>query len=377
MSDVGFLQAIQITYVNVAPTNVTYNDTEERRAIKQIVLVAYGLADDYRRLTSTNPNDRLVRHTASNLRGGVEAYAANNALIQSGDLGADSAAAPKTQKVVRAMTTNQGPSPHFVVTRKGDLIVGPSIDGTTSVVPDFQGSAVFIAVEGALLMPREDHAVRRFDRIFEAPYTLIQATTLATLVNKLLVACGATLPRVFNETLTPSDSGFTHRRADVLPDVLQTNFRTTDWELPIPGVTLDYAKSTPSSFFNLVSAQGPYDLATQIWMPANAPPVRAGREEARTAIGQVDTAAAESAYMGAYATIAAEERADEMQRQVRSQIFVQRHRVAHNDADSASSDAASVSEVGSSALLPTEVPANLGPHTYDFTTGLWGDNKAV
>ena len=371
LSDVGFLQAVQVTYVNASRNHVHFDDTSERRSISQIVLVAYGLQEDYKRLASQRPEDRLLRHSASPLQSGVEVSPYGSHFVMSGSLGADTASAAKTQRVVRAMTTNQGPAPHFIVTRKGDVIIGPSIDGETTVLPALRETAIFVAVESALLMPKEDHAEKRYSRIFEAPMPLIQSVTLATLVNKLRVAVGATTPAVF---ATP---GLSYAWGDTLPSVQRMLF---DSEAPapvVPGVELDYSQTIQRAFFALVEAQGSYDLATQVWLPAGAPPVRSGREEARTAIGQVDTAGAESAYLGAYATIAAEARADDMQAQVRSQMFVSRHRVVHNDADDASASSAHVAEVGASSLLPTEVPTNVGPHTYDFTTGLWGDNKAV
>lgn len=371
LSDVGFLQSTQVTFVNTSRMHVTFNDTEERRAIENLVLVGYGLSDDYKRLVSSRPEDRLVRHNASVLRGGVEHHPDDSGLVMNGDLDAQTSDVTKTQKVVRAMTTDAGPAPHFIVTRKGDLIIGPSIDGETTVVSELRAKAVFIAIESMLVMGKADHAARRFDRIFEAPLTGRQAVTLATLVNKLRVALGTTVPRTFGSP------GLSYRRSIAMADVQETLFQTTKPNLALPGVTLDFSFTTQNSFFELVDAQGSYDLATQVWQNPNTPPIRTGRQEARTAIGQVDTAAAESAYMGAYATIAGEERSDDMQRQVRSQMFVSRHRAGHTESTEILTNAGHVAEVGGAALLPEEVPANAGPHTYDFTTGLWGDNKAV
>lgn len=377
LSDVGFFEAVQVTYVNPARAHVSYGDADVRRDPTQIVLVGYGLQEDSRRLRSSNPQDRLLRHNASTLRSGVELHPDYPTLVMNGDLRADTSSVAKTQNVVRAMTSNQGPAPHFIVNRRGDLIIGPSIDGVTTVVPALKDSAVFIAVESMLVMTLEDHQARRFDRLIEAPLTPAQASTLLTLINKLLVALSATVPSTFHDVIEAGRAGFGYLRANTLEDVPARLFQQTPPALPVEGLTLNYGASTPATVFTLAAQQGTYDLTTQVWRPPGTPPTRAGRQEARTAIGQVDTAGAESAYMGAYATIAAEERADAMQAQLRSQIFVQRHRVAHNDASNAGAEAARVAEVGSGALLPTEVPVNAGIHAYDFTTGLWGDNKAV
>lgn len=377
MSDVGFFESVQVTYINPARAHVSYGDQDVRRDPTQIVLIGYGLLDDSRRLRSSNPQDRLVRHNASVLRSGVELHPDVPTLVMSGDLRPDTSSTAKTQNVVRAMTSNQGPAPHFIVTRRGDLIIGPSIDGVTTVVPALKDAAIFIAVESMLVMSLEDHAARRFDRLIEAPLTPTQASTLLTLINKLLVAIGSTVPSTFHDAIEAGRAGFGYLRANALDDVPLRLFQQNPPALPLEGLTLNYDASTPATLFGLAASQGTYDLATQVWRPPGTPPTRAGRQEARTAIGEVDTAGAESAYLGAYATIAAEERSDAMQAQLRSQIFVQRHRVAHNDASTAGAEAARVAEVGAGSLLPTEVPANAGLHAYDFTTGLWGDNKAV
>ena len=377
MSDVGFFESIQVTYVNASRAHVSFGDADARREPTQIVLVGYGLAEDRRRLESTRPEDRLLRHTASALQSGVEVHPDYPSLIMSGDLRVDTSSVAKTQSVVRAMTSNQGPAPHFIVTRRGDLIVGPSIDGVTTVVPSMRESAIFIAIETMLVMSIEDHSVRRFDRMIEPPLTPAQAATVLTLLNKLRVALGSTVPAQVRDAIDAGRPGIGYVRGTALPSVPMRLFQTSPSALPYEGLTMDYSATTPPTLFSLINAQGTYDLATQVWRPPGTPRVRSGRQEARTAIGQVDTAGAESAYLGAYATIAAEERADAMQSQLRSQVFVQRHRVAHNDAGAAGAEAARVAEVGASSLLPTEVPINSNLHAYDFTTGLWGDNKAV
>lgn len=376
MSQVGFLEAVSVVSVQTDRAHYQFDDTEELRQPKQIVLVGYGLNADYKRLASSLAEDRLLRNSSSPLHSGVAVYPDDSRLLMSGDLSSDTTSRAKTSVVVQAMTGRQGPAPHFVVTRKGGLIIGPSIDATTTVIPALSQSAIFVMVESALVMLRSDHESRRYDRLMEAPMPLIQASTLATLINKLLVAVGSTVSRSVITTVSADASGIVYRRADTLPSVPEALFRSPP-TLPDTTLRLDYATSTPEPFLRYVDAQGSYDLATQVWEPPNAPPTPTGRVEALTAIAQTDTAGAESVYMGAYATLAAEERALDMARTVRSQIFVQRHRTSVQNSEEAGAQAARVAEAGSGSLLPTEVPANVGPHSYDFTTGLWGDNKAV
>jgi hypothetical protein len=294
----------------------------------------------------------------------------------SGALDAETYSAQKTALVVRGLTSTQGPAPHFIVNRRGDIIVGPGIDGETSVLFAYADTGIFIAVESALAIAREDHAARRFDRIVELPLASVQLITLGVLVNKLMTALGSSVPATFYDNLSATAAGFTYGWVDTLEGVSPYNFRQRPKPAPHPALRFDYSTSTGPDFFSsVVLAQGSFNLATDIWRPLAAPRPIAGREEVRAALGSVDTAGAESVYMGNYATLAAGERSSEMQTTQRAQMFVQRMRVSHTGADEAATQAANATETGTSTVLPNEEPANVGPHTYDFATGRWGDNS--
>jgi hypothetical protein len=369
ISDVGFLQARQFAYVAAHQANYLYNNTESPREIRQVVLVPYGLSDDYARITSTRPQDRLVHAVTGSPSGGMSVAPFGSGILMSGGLNNLTYSGPKTANVIRRMTTTAGPAYHFVVNRRGDISVGPGVDARTTAIPDFADLAVFIAVESALVISRQDHEDRRFDRIVELPLTGDQLITLAVLVNKLLVVLGSQFPRQFSETLTNSGTGFTYRTAEPVTGVTLRNFQA----VPAPG--FDYTLSSAPGFFNLVARQGSFDLATQVWRPLAGPTPVVGREEVRGALSTIDTAGAESVYLGAYATLAAGERSNEMQAVPRTQLFAQRQRVSYRDGRTAAEQSSNVAETGNVAVLPSEVPANYEPHTYDFVTGLWGDRK--
>lgn len=369
ISDVGFLQERQFAYVATHPANFSIDDTANQRAIRQIIVVPYGIAADYARITSTSASDRLI-HTVTNIpSGGMASLPNNDQLLMSGALDGLTYSAPKTAAVIRAMTTTTGPAPHFVINRLGDISVGPPVDAETTYISEFADTAVFIAVEAALAISRDDHNRRRFDRIIEMPFTGDQTVTLATLVKKLLVAFGTSLTRQFSTSLSATSTGFAYLTRSQTPAVTLRNFSEPEYG------GFDYGDSSAGGFFDTVEAQGSYDLSTEVWRPLAAPQPVAGREEVRNAMSNPDTAGAESVYLGAYAAVAAFERSNEMQAVPRAQIFAQRQRVAVRDADDAGSHSATVAETGGSATLPTEIPASYEPHTYDFNTGKWGDNS--
>lgn len=375
MSDVGFLTECQFTYANPHRANFSYNDTEDPREIKQIVIAGYGLLSDYNRLISSDRAARLLRDASPNGHPGVSPYPGSADLLMSGSLDANTYAGGKTRATLHALTSTGGPSPHFVVDRKGNVIVGPGLDAETTYIPDYMDAGVFIAIESALVISREDHAARRYDRIMEQPLTPLLLTSLGVLVNKLLVALGSEFPRQFVSALGANESGFTYvwRNSSQMQALRPWNFQDPTPESLIPNSGLNYASSTPATFFEIAASQGEFDLGTQIWRPLAAPTPVAGREEVRQALDAVDTAGEESAQMGSYVSISAGERSNEMQAVTRRQMFVVRHRAAVNDAEGASEHAAAAaSEVGASGGLPTEVPASFEPHTYNFHTGQWG-----
>jgi hypothetical protein len=337
---------VQVGYLNVNPVHFAYT-AEGQREISQIVFVGYGHVDDYRRIRSGQPQDVVLG----------EQY-----IISS------RTSAQKTAPIIQAAVGIRGPAPHFIVDRNGNVWIGPGIDAETSYVPEYRETAVFIAVETALA------ASRTTSQIFELPFTAVQIDSLSVICSKLLTAFGGEFPRRFLDTLPVTAKGFTYICQPKIEGVSIVNFQNTRPSTPD---IFDYTRSQSEGFFDLVARQGPFDLATQVWRPFAAPTPVASRAAIATVISTTDTTLANSVYLGAYATIAAEERANEMQTAPRAQLFVQRPRVtaaAANEADSAASHAASVD---SASLLPIEIPANMGPHVYDFNTGFWGDNKVV
>ena len=374
LNDTGFLEECQFTYIVPNRANYSYDDTGNPRTIKQIVVVAYGVTADYRRLTSPAPADRVIHPPTATASAGVAPFTGDARLLMSGELNADTYAAAKTARALRAATTPQGPAAHFTINRRGDILVGPSIDAETSVIAAYMTQGIFINVESALAISREDHAARRYDRLIEMPLSNIQLVTLGTLSAKLLTALSDAVPRNFTENLLPSEAGFTYQWPSALSGATPFNFRDTPPTLSPEASTFDYTYASQTGFFDLVARQGTYSLATDVWRPLEAPQATAGREEVRTAIGTVDTAGAASTYLGAYVTLAMGERSNEMQASPRRQMFIQRQRGAVTDSEDSGSAAAEVATTGDASLLPTEEPANTGPHTYDFATGRWGDN---
>lgn len=154
-----------------------------------------------------------------------------------------------------------------------------------------------------------------------------------------------------------------------------------------PTISYDYrfnfTGATKTNFINnneindLILAQGSFDAATEIFIVPQSRPVSTGRAVARTAIAQVDTMGALSPIMGNYVDIAAPERASDIAFTQRRQIFVERVRTAHREAENAAQGAQTASAAAELSGDNTEVPAiNTGPQTYDFETGLWGDGKS-
>jgi len=374
MSDVGFLAECQFSYGNPHRTNFSYSDTEGPRELKQVVIAGYGLLSDYNRLTSADRSARLVRDVGASGHGGVSPYPANTELLMSGVLDNDTYASQKTRSVLHGMSTTAGPAPHFIINRKGGVVVGPGVDAETTYIAAYSNYGVFIALESALVISREDHHNQRYDRIMEQPLTPLQLTSLGVLVNKLLVALGDSFPREFVDGLDADASGFTYvwSRADLMPQLHPWNFQNPQPASVIPNSNLDYASTSPATFFEIATSQGAFDLGTQIWRPLAAPTPVAGREDVRQALDAVDTAGEESAQIGNYVTLAAGERSNEMQAVTRSQMFVVRHRVAVGDAAGAAENAATAAAAVDSAGLPTEIPTGFEPHTYNFHTGQWG-----
>lgn len=371
MSDIGFLSSGGFAYLNPNQANYYYDDTESPRDILQIILVPYGIEADFQRLTSSAPRDRLV-HAVGAGTGGVSPHPEDDRFLMSGTLNARLYSEAKQTAAVRRITSRTGPATHFIVNREGGVSIGPSVDAITSAVPDFSDTAVFVAVESALMILAADHTQRRFDRILEQPLTSPQVVQLAVLLNKLFTAFGSNFPRAFSSSLTPAQAGLRYEFPTSPQQIAAGNFIQTPPTQPVENPRISYAFTTPVNFFNTVAQQGPYELATDIWRPFASPTPASTREEARSAMAQLTTAGEETALMGNYVTVAAGDRSTEMQTVIRRQVFVQRQRVAQQTEENAANQAADAAASTLSTTLPNENVLQTDPHSYDFSTGLWG-----
>lgn len=374
MSDFGFLRDAQFTYIAAHRANYSVDDTGDQRDIRQIVLYGYGLLSDRRRLTASREANRLVHPAVAGGSAGVSTYPGNEALVMSGGLGPTTASATKQATIIHAATTNTGPAPHFIVNRDGDVTVGPAIDCKTSVFARRSETAIFVALESALVMTRADHAARNYERLLELPFTNKQLIGVAVLVNKLLVALGSSVPRTFSETLAPTDSGFTYVLQDLssLEGVISPIFKDAPYAPEVPELAFDYTACTGTGFFALVDAQGSYNLATEVWRPFATPPQTAGREQVRGVMNLPDTVGGASVKQGAYITLAMGDRSVEMQTTARRLMFIQRQRATQIQAEAIAGQSTVVNAQLDEAQLLNEEVANVLPHTYDFATGKWG-----
>lgn len=373
LSDIGFLEGTQFSYLNANAAHVTPPVDDSPRDIRQLVLCAYGLGLDASRFTSRNTTVRTARGPGTP---GLAPFVDLPSVLVSAELDRETYSAQKNDLVRRNMTQRRsGPAYHFLIDRRGGITVGPALDYQTSVVPARSEHGVFIGLEGALGIARAELDAGRTSSAFELPYTSLQVLTLTVLLAKLFTAY-PTIPRAVSD---PEDGAVPALlyAAPTLPDgVARRNFSNGAWiQQESYGVDFDYGLTDDAALNAAVTQEGAFDLATEIFRPLQAPPALAARDEVRTAIGTVDTAGAQALFLGAYTSIASPERANDMQAQTRRQIFVERLRVTHNEADDAGAQAAETSEGGSTLtpVIPTVV--NADPHTYNYTTGLWGDEE--
>lgn len=376
MSEIGFLQERQFQTFLANRRNVTFSATSGPREIKQIVLVPFGWRLDANRLSSPTTADRTLRSAEDAGTGGVKPYPDDPNFYMPGYLDATGFTALKYSQVLRAANSTSGPAPHFVVNRRGDVFVGPTIDAKTSVIPEYSDNGIFIALETALVIRKEDHERQQFVPLVELPLEAAQLVSTAVIIKKLLEALGVDFPKVFQENLiSQSDPrGFTYARRPADSAVISGNFLESDFFLPWDDGNFDYAPSQTSNFFTLVGAQGSYDLATEVWRTTPVQPATAARANLQAVIATVDTAGAESIHLGAYVDLAARSRSNDLQTQARKRLFARRRQVAHRDSDDATghgSGAASSLDSSASRLSPA---TGYEPHAYNFTTGKWLDD---
>lgn len=356
LSEIGFPIDRSFSYVVPATSSVIKGDTA--RTIRSVTIHPYGLNDDYRRITSSRATDRRV-HTSANPRStGLIAYAENANYLISAEASDLTYSPAKTLRCVSAMATaNRGPAYHFVITRRGDILVGAALDDETSASTRDSDQTIDVAMEGAFAIQREHHTSKTYEgNLIELPFTPIQVLTLSVLFVKLKTAypdIASDLRYQFNG----GDFNFAPRY----------NFSDKAWL----GTRFNYSLSDTPGFFDNLARIAPFDLATQVFLTGPAPAPVASRAVAQTAIGQADTLGQQSVLLSNYAALAAPERSLSMQQAPRSQFFVERLNMAVRDADGASSAASDTAESG--RRDPLTPSTQVEPHTYDYTTGRWGD----
>lgn len=371
LSDIGFLESTAFAYLNAHPTHVTPPEDEEPRAITQIVMSPYGLSLDAARM---QPRRSVVRTARGPGVAGLAPFEAVPSVLVSAELTEDTYSAQKNEVVRRNMTQrHQGPAYHFLVDRRGGLAVGPGLDFTTSVFPELSASAVFIGLEGALGLAREDWTAGRVDAAFELPYTTLQLLTLSVLLAKLLTAYPA-IPHTVEDDAPPGTPALLYLPLASLAESGVRNFSNQAWrERPTFG--FDYADTDAAPFAAGIDAEGAFDLTTEVFRPPQAPRALAARAEAGAVVGTASYAGEQALYLGAYTSLAAPERAVDMTAQTRRQIFMERGRVTHHEADEAGAQAAQTTKGGASLVPVKPVVTNAEPHVYDYATGLWGDGE--
>ena len=358
LSDIGFPLSTEVTYIIPAFALLMAHDPP--RAVTQIVLHPFGLDDDVRRLTASRPADRIIRSSAGPT--GVRTYPGDNTLLISGSLDDDTYSDSKNAALVGAMTSaQQGPAYHYVIGRDGTLLICAPLDSQVSTETNGETN-IDIALEGAFAIQRSDFDAKNFfGKLIELPYTALQLFVLAVLIVKLRTAYQG-VSADFTSTGISYDW-------EALPNV-QLNYSNGAWRSSAS--PFDHSFSDQASLLATMKVIPPFDLATQIFVVDQAPPPRATRAVAQTAIGQVDTVGAQSVMLANYGALASPERSNDMQTASRVAFFVERSNSANADADNTSGAAA---EVAATSGDPTTVAATeVGPATYDFATGFWGDS---
>jgi hypothetical protein len=216
-----------------------------------------------------------------------------------------------------------------------------------------------VALEGALVRRLEGEELR------ELPYRSVQLRALASLVAKLRAAEPDFATALAAASGVP---GIYVAWPELGETVALGNFTGGTWR----GGPFDYTASDDPGFFQLVDLDGVYDLATEVFRPANSPPSNTRRALVAAAISRTDTAGRESVYLGAYTDIAARDRNEEMGAATRREFFVGRARTTHRDGMAGIVRAAEVHATAPTAPAPVQ---NSDPLMFDFSTGFFGDGK--
>lgn len=374
LSDTGFFTDTQFSYIAAAASNLTI--LADPRKPDRIVFRPYGIREDLQRLLSTEGQDRVERTDALLGGTGITHYPASTDFVMSADLDAGTVGLQKTLNVARQVTDQRGgPAYHAIINRRGDIIICASIDDETSATPDLGEVSIDVALETAIVMSRDDHFDQRNTNLIEIPFVDVQLTTLAVFIAKLRTAYPSIPATIVKEARSAGLSYLwtqEEQQRYVNFGLRPLNFSSGSWRNQ--DHRFDYTTTDDIQFLGRIVNQGAFDLATEVFRSDQQAPPTSAREIARTAIGTVDTAGAQSVYLGAYASVAAQDRNADLQSMTRRQIFVQRAGVAHHDADSASEQAGAVTEGAEATDEESNTPVvSTGPHVYDFAEGLWLD----
>lgn len=371
LSDIGFLTSASFGYINAHPAHVIPPEDAAPRPITQIALSPYGLSFDAACFSGANRN---VRHSRGAGNSGAAVMAQDGRLVVSAELDADTYSEQKNYAVRYNMTTaRRGPAFHALIDRRGGVAVGPGIDYQTLVARDRAPVAVFVGLEGALAQAREDFDAGRAD-YFELPYTSVQVTSLAILLAKLYTA----FPDIPRSVVSDAEAGAPatiYLLPEDIPAARQLNFSDGRWAEQ--RTYFSYGATDNDQLSAAVLGEGAFDLPTEVFRTAEAPPAVAARDVARVTLGRVDTMGALSIALGAYTSLAVPERSASMQGQGRRELFVTRERASHLQADQTGERAgATAAGIKAVTVVVPEV-RNDEPHVYDYTNGHWGDGGVV
>lgn len=356
LSDAGFPRATQFSYVAPAMAHVTRG--EGPRTIRTLAIHPYGLAVDARLLRSTAPEDMVVWDEGSPT--GVRIYPGVDTWVMPGRLLDDTYDVEKTSALLAGMTNAAaGPAYHVIIDRRGNVIIGAALDDVTHPPGVVDEGVVNVALEGALARRLEGEELR------ELPYRSIQLRALAALVAKLRA-----VETDFASELSAASgvAGLYVAWPELGETVSLGNFTGGSWR----NGPFDFTASDDPGFFQLVNLEDPYDLATEVFRPANSPVPSTTRAQVAAAISRTDTAGRTSVYLGAYADIAARDRNAEMSLASRREFFVDRARGAHHDGVAGLVRAAEVHATAPTAEQPVQ---NSDPLMFNFSTGFFGDGK--
>lgn len=344
VSETGFPVAAPFAYARGAASNYFPPEGDDRRVIDRVIFVPYGLTRDAERLNGTSAADRLFRTTRAPDATGVAYYPGSTTEVAPAYLNDDTTAEVKTSSILsRLRRDGAGPGYHAVITRSGAVYVCAPLDWRSAAVSDAE-TAVCVAVESVAVRDREGTAVR------DADHTGPQLLAMAVYVAKLRTS-NPGIP------LTVGDGGGVR--------YVVRNAETAS------AVTVDaLSGENGDAFVARVQAETPYDLSSDVLIAT--PPPEGSRAEAQAVLGTTNTLGADALLLGAYASVAAEERSTFTRAPDRVRTFVLRAGTSHEEgaADAEGAHAAAASE---QLQTPTPRVTDVSPHIYDYATGRWGD----